>query len=272
MEGGGGPQQGGHPPLLHVLKQRQGEQKQLLGQDLGGSPPFQRLVQVLHRQIKVERRLIAKHIPLAQPAELPHPLGKVDEAAVGYDNALGGTRRAGGKNGIGGVHVQHPAAPPGQQLLLRLGGPPLCQGHAGPGGKLRRQGLVLPGVQHQLRLQPGENGLQPRLGHPVIQGHIVIAAGQHAHQGGHCLHRPIRQHRHRPVHRPGAGRNGAAQPLGGIPQLAEGKAGVLIGKGDLLRHPAGRLPQVIQPVSHPHRKPHLRARQAALCRPAPCVL
>ena len=116
---------------LHGPQQQQREGEELPGIDVACGAQLQRLVDVLHRQIKVKGRLDAEDLVAGIAAEGRHPFGKVNDAAVGDHNALGRAGGAGGEENIHRVHVQHPAAAALQQRLVRLGGARLLRGQRG---------------------------------------------------------------------------------------------------------------------------------------------
>ena len=115
MEGGSGPDEGGDLLFLQKVDEQGGEEKVLLGNDVGGGPTLEGEVDVFHRQVKVKGGLVAHDVVPGDLAGLRHPFDEVNDASMGDDDPLGGAGRARGKDGVHRVDVQHAPAPGSQE-------------------------------------------------------------------------------------------------------------------------------------------------------------
>ena len=100
IEGRSGPHQSSRLLPLDLLQQKKREHKQLLWQDMTGSAALQCLIDILHGQVKVKRRLICHNVLMGKAAGLRHPLRKIDDRPMGYDDSLRRSRRPRGEDGI----------------------------------------------------------------------------------------------------------------------------------------------------------------------------
>lgn len=246
MESGGGPHQGGDLLFLQEIHEEGGEEEILLGNDVGGGPAFQRQIDVLYRQVKVEGGLIAHHVLVGKLTGVGHPLGEVNDAAVGDDDPLGGAGGAGGENGVHRVDVQHP--PPAgiqQGVLGGMGKSLLRTQHRAQVRQGLGQGLLPGGVDQRGRGEGLQNPPQPGQRHLKVQGDIEMSGFQHPKEGGQVGRGVVDQHRHGPVVLgTQIGQRGAQAPGAG-PQLAEGEGTGFIGKSQFMGEPGGRGVQIV---------------------------
>ena len=250
MEGGGGPVDGSDAVGLHGPQQQQREGEELPGIDVACGAQLQRLVDVLHRQIKVKGRLVAEDLVAGIAAEGRHPFGKVNDAAVGDHNALGRAGGAGGEENIHRVHVQHPAAAALQQRLVRLGGARLLQGAEGAAvGQRPGQRFVGGGVDQGLGPDLLENAPNPQLRHFIVDGHIAAAGIEYSLHGSDALGGAVNENSHRNVHCAGVAGQPGAQPLCLTGKRSKGDRRLVVSKGDFVWNTPGRGIQVFQYIS-----------------------
>ena len=253
MERGRRPVHGGHAMPVERLQQKQRQRKELFLQNHARRAELQRLVQILAGGVKVKRRLIAEDLMLRIAAEVRQPVGKVQNGAVGDDDALRRAGRAGGKEQVYRIQIDDLLAPGLQKRLVRRSLLRFLQTHE---RRAVRQPLRLRAARFREDDRAGmhlrENAAHTRLGHLLVDRNIIIPALQDALQRRDALHRPAREHGHGRVfaaRKPG--QNGSQCPRT-RQQLPEGQTAGGVGKGDLVRDAGSGALQIFSGVCHRH--------------------
>ena len=253
MERGRRPVHGGHAVPVERLQQKQRQREEFFLQNHARRAELQRLVQILAGGVKVKRRLIAEDLVLGIAAEVRQPVGKIQNGAVGDDDALRRAGRAGGEEQVHGIQINDLLAPGLQKRIVRGGLLRLLQTHE---RRAVRKPLRLRAARFREDDRAGvhlrENAAHPRLRHLLVDGNVIIPTLQNALQRRDALHCPPREHGHGRVfaaRKPG--QNGSQRPRT-RQQLPEGQTAGGVGKGDLVRDAGGGALQIFSGVCHRH--------------------
>ena len=226
--------------LLHGLEQEHGEGEIFFLKDMAARAERERLVHILAGKIEVERRLIAEDLMLGIAAEVGHPRGKVQNGAVGDDDALRRAGGAGGKEDVDRVNVQYLFAARVQKRRIRLVRDGLVQQDERRAvGQLFRGCAALLGADDGTCVDLIEDAAHARLGHLLVERDIVVAALQNALHGDQALSRAANHDGHGRVAAAGDGGKHRAERLCVVKHPAVADSAGRVGKRDLVRDARG---------------------------------
>ena len=238
-----GPQDGGDAALVEQLDEQLGEGEVFLADDVERGTGLEADVDILDRAVEVEGRLVAQGVGLVKAEAADEPLCQVDDAAMADDHPFRHSRRAAGEDGIQGVGVDDLVVDAVEQGLVALvsDGLLIVDDRAVEADGL--QGLGITGCDRD-----GGDGVEhlgdetdAGFGHLVVDGHIEIAALDHAHKAHQALHLAVDEHQHGPAHRARESRYRGANGTGhGVP-LGKSDSRLVVGKRHLIGETACRV-------------------------------
>ena len=192
---------------------------------------------------------------LSIAAEVRQPVGKVQNGAVGDDDALRRSGRAGGKEQVHGIQIDDLLAPGLQERIVRRGFLRFLQADK---RRAVRKPLRLRAARFRKDDRAGmhlrENAAHARFGHLLVDGNIIIPALQNTLQGRNALYCPACEHGHGRVFAARkSGQHGSQRPCT-RQQLPEGQTAGGVGKGNLVRDARGGALQIFSGVCHRHER------------------
>ena len=169
---------------------------------------------------------------------------------MAHDDPLGDARRAAGEDGIQWVGVNHLGTDAFEQrlvaLLLNDGG--IVHHHARETDFAECLGILgghrdgSDGVEHL------GNEANAGSGHLVVDGHIEIAALDHAHEAHQAFNLAVDKHQHGAAHRSRQAGDVGADALCHRQPLGKGEGVLVVGKRRLVRETAGSSLEIGQDV------------------------
>ncbi len=99
-----------HPPFIQIRNQLPRKREKLLGDDLHRSAQTKSIVYILHRHVKIKRRLVSENRVFGERKGFPELFHQINHTAVTDQHPLGDSRGAGRKNRIQRIRIQRAPA------------------------------------------------------------------------------------------------------------------------------------------------------------------